>query len=305
MKFSLHIPVGVITPGEFQTMDAIREMAETLECVAVDACYVTDHPAPDAAWLRQGLGHDTLDPFTALAVVAACSTTIRLHTNILVLPYRNPFITAKAAASLQVLSGGRLILGAAAGFQKAEFDALGVDFHKRGKLSDEALETIRLAWAGGPVIKQGMGFNAVGNEPRPAPDPQPLVWIGGGSNAAGERAARWGDGWSPVFVNPKMSKLNRDSGITSIDDLAQKVARVKVLREELGRTGPFDIIIGALVRPEALTRSEADRYIEELQRLAGAGVTWVMYDPGHASRAKWSDHVRWYGEEIIARSRDI
>jgi probable F420-dependent oxidoreductase len=305
MKFTLHVPLSDITPGEFQTPQAVREMAATLEEAGADACYVTDHPAPDAAWLRQGLGHDALDPFTALAFVAAHSSRLMLHTNILVLPYRNPFITAKAAATLQVLSGGRLILGAAAGFQKAEFDALGVDFHKRGKLSDEALETIRLAWAGGAVVKEGMAFNATGNEPRPAPDPQPLIWIGGGSMAAGERAAKWGDGWSPVFSSPKMSQLNKDSGITSVEDLADKVARVRTRRAELGRSGPFDICIGSRVQPEALTRAEADRQLEELAALAGAGVDWVMLSPRHESRAAWSEQAHWYGQEVMARARDL
>ena len=112
-----------------------------------------------------------------------------LHTNILVMAYRNPFLTAKAAATLQVLSGGRLILGAGAGYQKAEFDALGVDFHKRGKLFDEAIDTIRLAWGGGAVVKEGLNFNATGQ--RTASDPIAAAadldrwWQPGGGQARG------------------------------------------------------------------------------------------------------------------------
>lgn len=128
MKFSMAIPIGDITPGEFQTMDAVREMAGALERSGIDGCYVTDHPAPSAAWLHSagGMGHDALDPFAALSFIAAASKRLMLQTNIVVLPYRNPFITAKAAATVQVLSGGRLILGTAPGYQKAEFEALGV-----------------------------------------------------------------------------------------------------------------------------------------------------------------------------------
>src|ERR1700712_2310634 len=160
MKFSLHIPLGVVTPGEFQTLEAVHEMAAAIEASHADACYVTDHPAPDSTWLRQGLGHDTLDPFVALSFVAAITRRIMLHTNIVVLPYRNPFITAKAAASLQVLSGGRFILGAGSGFQKTEFDALGVDYHRRGVIANEALEMIRLAWSGGPVTTETLRFTS-------------------------------------------------------------------------------------------------------------------------------------------------
>ena len=221
------IPIGEIAPGEFQSMQAVAEMAQALEAAKVDACYVTDHPAPSAQWLHAN-GHDALDPFTALAFVAAASTKLRLHTNILVLAYRNPFITAKAAATLQVLSGGRLILGVGAGYQQAEFDALGVEFKKRGALMDEALEVLHLAWGGGAVVKQGANFNAVGNEPRPAPNPQPAIWIGGGSDKAVQRAARWGDGWSPFFAAPTQSKLNQESGIQSIEQLREKVVHLEL-----------------------------------------------------------------------------
>ena len=179
MKFTMDIPVGVITAGEFQTAEAVKSMANALENAGVDACYVTDHPAPSAEWLHAN-GHDAIDPFVALSTVAAHTTKLMLHTNILVMAYRNPFLTAKAAASLQVLSGGRFILGAGAGYQTVEFAALGVDFHKRGKLFDEAIDTIHMAWNGGVVVKEGMGFNATGNEPRPVPSVKPPIWIGGG-----------------------------------------------------------------------------------------------------------------------------
>ena len=206
MKFTMDIPVGVITAGEFQTAEAVKSMANALENAGVDACYVTDHPAPSAEWLHAN-GHDAIDPFVALSTVAAHTTKLMLHTNILVMAYRNPFLTAKAAASLQVLSGGRFILGAGAGYQTVEFAALGVDFHKRGKLFDEAIDTIHMAWNGGVVVKEGMGFNAIGNEPRPVPQIKPPIWIGGGSPAAVKRAALRGDGWSPFFAAPTMTAL--------------------------------------------------------------------------------------------------
>jgi len=301
MKFSMHIPLGEIAPGEYQSMPAIAQMARTLEKAKADACYVTDHPAPDATWLHAN-GHDALDPFTALAFVAAASTTLRLHTNIVVLPYRNPFVTAKAAATLQVLSGGRLILGVGAGYQKSEFDALGVDFHKRGALTDEALETMRLAWGGGAVVTQGMGFNAAGNEPRPAPKPQPTVWIGGGSDKAVERAALWGDGWSPFFTAPTQSKNNRETAIQDVAQLGEKIKALHEARARLGKTGPFDVAIGPKLRPTAKSRQDADRYLEELAGLAAVGVNWAFVDPDHADRAAWLEAVQWFGEEVIARA---
>lgn len=300
MKFTLAIPLGEIAPDEFQSIEAIGQMAQALEQAGAGACYVTDHPAPSAEWLHAN-GHDALDPFTALAFVAAASRRLMLHTNIVVLPYRNPFVTAKAAATLQVLSGGRLILGVGGGYQKVEFEALGVDFHQRGALFDEALEVLRLAWAGGAVVKQGRTFNAAGNEPRPAPEPQPRIWIGGGSDKAVERAARWGDGWCPFFAAPTMSKLNQDTGIQTVEQLADKIARLRDLRAEHGRSVPFDISIGPQVQIKDRTPAEAEQFLEAVDQLARAGVTWIAVDLRHPDRSAYIENVLWFGEEIIAR----
>jgi probable F420-dependent oxidoreductase len=300
MKFTVLIPVGDITPGEYQSAAAVREMAAALETARVDACYVTDHPAPSAAWLHAN-GHDALDPFAALAFVAAATTRLKLHTNIVVMPYRNPFITAKSAATLQVLSGGRLILGVGAGYQKGEFEALGVDFHQRGALFDEALEVMRLAWAGGAVVKHGRHFNATGNEPRPAPQPAPAIWIGGGSSKAVERAARWGDGWCPFFTAPTMTKANQDSGIQSVAQLGQKIAELREMRVAQGRSGNFDVAIGARHKLQYGSRESADQYLEAVAELAAVGVTWTMVEPPHPSRQAYIDNVRWLGEAVISR----
>jgi probable F420-dependent oxidoreductase len=303
MKFTMDIPVGDITPGEFQTAAAVAEMARAMEAAGVDACYVTDHPAPDAAWLRQGMGHDALDPFTALSFVAAATTKLMLHTNILVMAYRNPFLTAKAAASLQTLSGGRLILGGGAGYQKAEFEALGVDFHKRGALFDEALHVIRLAWAGGAVVHQGRGFNAIGNEPRPVPAPPPPIWIGGGSGKALERAALHGDGWSPFFAAPTMTAANQESGIHTVEQLSENIARLHEMRSANGKSGPFDIAIGSKARLKMGDRSSAALYLDSVAELGEVGVTWTMVSVPHPSREKFIENVQWFGEEVIAKLR--
>lgn len=302
MKFSMAIPVGDIAPGEFQTMEAIREMATALEQAGVDACYVTDHPAPSSQWLHDsGMGHDALDPFAALSFIAAASTRLMLQTNIVVLPYRNPFITAKAAATVQVLSGGRLILGTAPGYQKSEFEALGVDFHKRGKIMDEALDTIRLAWAGGSVVKEGLTFNAPGNEPRPVPNPAPPIWIGGASDKAVERAARAGDGWCPFFSDPRMSEINQQNAVRSVEHLVERINEIHELRDKYGRTGAFDVELGPRENPGFGTSGGKQAYIDAVAELAEVGVSWTVVDVPHPSRAAYIENVHWFGEEIISK----
>ena len=119
-------------------------MARHAEELGFDAVHVTDHPAGDQQWLVTG-GHHALDPFVALSFAAAATTTLRVQTHIVVLPYRNPFLTAKSVLSLDVLSGGRLTFGVAAGYLRSEFNALGVDYDERNELFDEALEVMRLA----------------------------------------------------------------------------------------------------------------------------------------------------------------
>jgi len=204
---------------------------------------------------------------------------------------------------LQLLSGGRLILGVGAGYQKSEFEALGIDFHKRGKIFDEALELIRLAWAGGPVTFHGMHFTANGNEPRPVPDPAPPIWIGGGSDKAVQRAARWGDGWCPFFAAPTMSALNRDTGIHTVEQLGDKIAMLRDLRAAAGRSGPFDIAIGPKARLHYQQAGGADAFLEAVEELADVGVTWAMVEPPHKSRAHYLENVQWFGENVIARLR--
>ena len=303
MKFSMGIPIGDITPGEFQTAKAVAEMGQALEAAGVHACYVTDHPAPSAAWLHSGgLGHDALDPFAGLSFVAAVTTRLMLQTNIVVLPYRNPFITAKAAATVQVLSGGRLIMGTAPGYQKGEFEALGVDFHKRGAIMDDALDTIRLAWAGGAVVKEGRGYNAAGNEPRPALDKAPPIWIGGASDAAVKRAARAGDGWCPFFSDPRQSAVNQENAVQSIEHLRERLAQINELRAEQGRTGAFDVEIGTRARLKFGEKGTLQAYIDELGALTEAGVTWTMVEAPHPSRQAYLENVQWFGEEVVARS---
>ena len=301
MKFTAELPIGVIAPpGEFQSMAAIAAMANALEGAGIDAAFTTDHPAPDAEWLHS-VGHDALDPFSALAFLAAASERLMVHANIVVLPYRNPFVTAKAAATVQVLSGGRLILGVGVGYQKTEFDALGVDFRRRGALADEALATIRAAWAGGAVVLAGAGFSAAGNEPRPVPDPAPPIWIGGASEKALERAARWGDGWCPFYANSGMGKADQDSGVSSLDHLHELIGRLRERRAALGRSGPFDIVLGPRMRIKQATADVADRFVAATQELKAAGVTWATVNIAHPDRATYVGLVNWFGEAIAPR----
>lgn len=279
----------------------VATMARALENAGVSAGLTSEHPIPSAEWLHNDpAGHDCLDPLTALAFVAGCTEKLKVFTNILVLPYRNPFLTAKAAATLQVISGDRLLLGVGIGYQREEFEALGVAYEERGALMDEAIETIRLAWAGGEVVKKGRHFNAVGNEPRPIPLPAPPIWVGGGSDKALERAARAGDGWAPYFTMPTNDPTVRKSAIVSMDHFAEKMTRLRELREGFGRTGPFDLAVAPPFRPAVASRANAERFLDETRQLAEHGVNWIWTTLPHSSSLEeYLDLVAWFSEEII------
>src|ERR1700712_485957 len=163
MLISLGLPTHRVDLGaEFVSGPAIMELAKAAEDHGFDAVYVTEHPFPDATWLDHG-GHHALDPFVGLSFAAPATTRLRLQTNPGVLAYRNPFLAAKAIASLDALSGGRTIIGIGAGYLEGEFRALGVDPAERNELTDEAIRAMTAAWSGEEIQYEGAGFTAGGN----------------------------------------------------------------------------------------------------------------------------------------------
>src|SRR5688572_14269275 len=180
------------------TGSGVAAVAGAAEAAGFHGFGFTDHPAPSQRWLDGG-GHDALDPFVALGYAAARTETLRLIPNIVVLPYRNPLLVAKAAATLDVLSGGRFTLAVGAGYLKGEFAAVGVDHAERNALFDEALAVLVAVWTGDDVSFEGRHFSARGvtSHPRPISQPHPPIWIGGNSARARQRVADHGDGWCP------------------------------------------------------------------------------------------------------------
>ncbi len=222
MRFSVGLPVDhVDAEAEFVTGPAIGEMAAAAEAAGFDAVYVTDHPAADEQWLVGG-GHHALEPLVGLAFAAASTTTLRLQTHIYVAAYRNPFLAAKGVATLDALSGGRVILGVAAGYLRPEFGALGVDFDERNELLDECIEVMRKVWTEDEVAYEGRHFRAraVTQRPRPAQSPPP-IWIGGNSNRAMRRAVETGEGWVPFPNPPAAARATKTPAITNMNELGR------------------------------------------------------------------------------------
>ncbi|HVM65271.1 MAG TPA: LLM class F420-dependent oxidoreductase [Acidimicrobiales bacterium] len=276
-------------PSEFCTAEAVAEVARAAEDAGYSACFVTDHPAGDATWLDTG-GHHALDPLVALSFAAAATTRLKLLTHVLVVPYRNPFLTAKATLTLDVLSGGRLIIGAAAGYLRPEFGALGVDFNERNELMDEALDVMRMAWSGEDVAYQGRHFKAraVRMRPLPASKTGPPIWIGGNSRTAIRRAVDRGDGWAP-FPSAGIAKAAKTAELSGLDDLLERIDYLRSYAASVGRTAPLDICW-----------SMGDvRQRSDLAALEAAGITWGTVGFPNADRAGYITALREWAARVL------
>ncbi len=278
-------------------------MARASEDAGLDAVFITDHPAPDVTFMKKG-GHHALDPFVALTVAATVTTRLRLHTNLVILAYRNPFISAKAIATLDVVSGGRVIVGTGAGYLAPEFAALGADFDRRNDVTDEAIVAMKAIWSGEPVTMEGLHFTAEETIalPLPVQRPNPPIWIGGNSNRALRRSVELADGWNPMPSPARASKMLRTPPIESLADLERRIGDLRAASEKAGREVPPEVIftpIGAAAFGGEILG--VDQFVDEINEHAAIGVDALTINLPGDSRAEWIEKVRWFGAEVIAK----
>ena len=306
MRFAITHPL-VSHPyhPDLVTGAGVAAVAQAAERAGFHGIGFTDHPAPSQRWLEGG-GHDSLDPFVALAFCAAATERIRLIPNIVVLPYRNPFVVAKAAASIDVLSGGRFTLAVGAGYLKGEFAALGVDHSERNELFDEALDVIRAIWTSDDLTIEGRHFSGRGvtSHPRPVSTPHPPIWIGGNSARARQRVADRGDGWAPFSAPPGLAKTARTVALSTPDDLAVLVADLHQRLAAAGRDpASVDITFACHAGGDPASDDfDADAHIAGLGELAALGVTWVQVGLPGDDLGRTVATLERYGELVIARA---
>jgi probable F420-dependent oxidoreductase len=301
MRVSLGLPTHRVDVPELVTAGAIATIAAAAEAAGFDAVFVTEHPFPGDEWLASG-GHHALDPFVALSFAAAATSRIRLQTNLVVPAYRNPFLVAKAAASLDHLSGGRLILGIGSGYLRPEFEALGVAFDERNELTDEAITAMRAAWTGRSVTRTGLHWRAEANTmlPPPAQAPGPPIWIGGNSGRAMRRAVELADGWTPMLARRGLSARVLTRPIGSVDDLAARIAEAHAHAAAVGRTAPLEIAFnpaGAMGGGNA--REAGPRLVEHAAQLAAAGVTFLNAGVPGGSLDETVEGIAWFAEHVL------
>ncbi|BBX17405.1 LLM class F420-dependent oxidoreductase [Mycolicibacterium duvalii] len=288
---------------ELVTGAGIATVAAAAERAGFAGFGFTDHPAPTQRWLQAG-GHDALDPFVAMGFAAAHTTTMRLIPNIVVLPYRNPFIVAKAGATLDLMSDGRFTLAVGVGYLKREFLALGVDFDQRAELFEEALQVIRDIWTTDDLTVEGRHFSATGitAHPRPLAAPHPPIWIGGNTAAARARVARYGQGWCPFRAPAALAATARTAALDSHDELATRVEDLRRRLEDAGRD-PHDIDI-AITNDVGGNPGDddfnADAFLAGVTRLADLGVTWIQVGIPGDSLSHTLEAIEQFGTTVIA-----
>ncbi len=207
LVFGMQLPIAAqstvfVQPWEATAgTDEIRRIAQACDTNGFFYLAVSDHVCVprDHAKAMSTVWYDTI---ATLGFLAAATQRVRLLSYVYVVPYRHPLMTAKAFATLDALSGGRVILGVGAGHLQAEFETLGIDFTQRGKLLDEAIDLIAAAFTDEYAEHDGPRWtvHGVGQRPRPVQQPRPPIWVGGSTKPALRRAAERGDGWLPQGV---------------------------------------------------------------------------------------------------------
>ena len=267
MQYGAFLPhIGPLARGDVLTN--IRTTAQTAEALGFDSVWVGDHivtplhitskyPYSPGGSFPLNPQEPLLEPLSVLSFVAACTRKVRLGTAVLVLPHRHAVVTAKTVATLDVLSGGRVIFGVGVGWMEEEFKALNAPFAERGAFSDESVAVMKELWTSENPHFSGRfyNFSDVRCEPRPVQKPHPPIWVGGHTGPALRRVVEYGDGWAAVVFSPQ-----------------EFAERLEKLKERAARSGRDLSEVTLCVSPRG-KRPEA--MIEDIPRYQELGATYL------------------------------
>jgi probable F420-dependent oxidoreductase len=301
VKYLIQHPEPIGIERDLFTAGEVVPVARAVEAAGWDGLAFTEHPAPGYRWLAEGGGHQTLDPFVALGAAAAVTERIKLLTYLAVVPYRNPLLLAKAAATVDMISKGRMILGVGTGYLKGEFFALGVDFEERNVLFDEALDVLPLHWSGERFSYEGHHFNARDLIALPSPRRQIPIWIGGNAKITRRRVATRANGWMPMSGPAEMATTTRTAHLSGLDDIGEKIKELKEMAGE--RADELDILVLYTDDSILQTGKDVERHRETLGRIAEIGATWVSFAWDFSTQAETLDFVEGFAQTYLGANR--
>ena len=315
MRYGFYLP----TRGRTATPEALETLVRRGEALGFHSVMIADHivfPVSiasrypytvDGAFPGQG---DALEQLALMAFIAGKTTTLRLVTSVMILPYRNPVTTAKTLATIDVLSRGRVTVGVGVGWLREEFEALAApDFDRRGAVSDEYLRIFKTLWTRSPASFAGefYRFEGVRCLPAPVQDPHPPIWIGGHSRAALRRVARLGDGWHPVGANPAVP-LTPPELAALLDDLRrlteaegrdpdQLTISFKAPVYDAGRAG-----LGAPGCERRPFSGRADEIATDIATYARLGVSELIFDFRSEHLAESVERMERFATDVMTRA---
>jgi probable F420-dependent oxidoreductase len=219
----MKVGVNLITFGPGASEDSLARWAGFVESTGYHFMMLGDHVTITAD-VQGRYPAPFYDPFTTLAWLAGLTRRVELGFTVIVVPYRHPLETARMTATLDRISGGRLIVGVGVGWARQEFEVLGLPFERRGAMTDDYLEALKAAWTQDVASYQGrfVSFKDIYTAPRPLQRPHPPIWVGGSSDAALRRTVHHGDAWHPI--RSRIAFL-RDEGMPRLRAFADREGR--------------------------------------------------------------------------------
>jgi len=292
--------VGVWLPNcrHLATPEIIRHAALRAEQLGYDSVWVSDHVVvPDANVDRIGAG--IFDPLVTLAVAAGATSRVRLGTTVLIVPYRNPVVTAKMVSSLDALSGGRVILGVGAGWLAEESAMLGVPFAERGPMTDEYLAAMRELWTSPAPSFAGKytQFSGLHFEPKPVQKPHPPIWVGGHGRASLRRAAEIGAAWHPINQSPDELRAGRAELARLCQARGRAVPPAIALRNDLCLLRPGRPAATS-VRGGSVLVGEPAALVERIAELRAVGVEHLVIEFLAADGPELDEQMALFAERI-------
>ncbi len=311
VEFGVSLPtIGMDDPS------AVRLVAEQAEAAGLDSVWAADHivlptshtstyPYSADGEFLIAPGLPFLDQFTTLAYVAGFTKRVKLGTAVTLLPLRHPLGVAKTVATLDVLSGGRTVLGVAAGWLREEFDALGLDFESRGRTLDESLDVLKAAWTGEIARFEGQSFQIhdVESHPRPAQRPHPPIWVGGHTKPVMRRAAKHGAAWFPPLFGTTPASLAEAHRWINEDAEAQGRGRDAVSLS-------LRVLVDLRDEPDAAGAEKRNALAGEPERIAAtlagyleAGVSHFVFLPQARSLADVQRTIELLASRVVPQLR--
>jgi probable F420-dependent oxidoreductase len=272
--------VGVWIPNcrHLAAPETIRYTAVRAEELGYDSVWVSDHvvvPNDNVAYLGEGM----FDPLVTLSVAAGATSRVKLGTTVLIVPYRRAVVAAKMIATLDALSGGRVILGVGAGWLAAESAMLGVPFAERGAMTDEYLAAMQELWTSPDPAFAGkyVQFSGLRFEPKPVQKPYPPIWVGGHSRAALRRAARHGAAWHPINRTPAEMRAGRAELARLCQAQGRAAPPALAPRHDVCVLGPGQTARPSVRSGHALV-GEPPAVLDQLRELADCGAEHVVLE---------------------------